>query len=573
MGKDSVYCLHRERPNPPVIFHRSMNSVCDLTRGIAIGVAVCVFSGVLAAPGTAQTTSTKAKSQTQLLLLRERFGEQQFAPRDGYVLRVGQRLPPLVWENPDTVRSIVAEADIPTRWFNESFDEVEVAERPGRYYAYGEAPTPSGPPLRRAMTCCCPPEGVDLEALASKHLQTLETSTRLRERDSKLVAEVRQRWRSSEAGAVELAALLDPNDDRSSVRLGQWQMENATRHVRLKRKLMGWDKKPLRKPVMRPVLGPPAPVLRKASLEQAEITPEQAAAIEAKMDAWFADSQEPMAIVIARNGVIVAARGYGQLDEEPVTIDTPMLLHSAMKPLIGMQLATYVDQGILRLDEPIGKYLPDFDRPSDQRLTFRAGHIHATGIHFPWELAFRRLFYFHTWHESLIAHCKREWPPGAKRRYGVVGVILSVRALELVRGRNYWDAMERDLFHPLGIRNVLPGGTGVSAEGMARLGVVMANRGKYGNKEVFSEATYDAIIPIPLEPYFPALKSKYGIGFQVHSNHLGPGSFGHGGGCGTLLSINPDKHLVFAMVRNDRGKNYGRHLSELTALLRSWINP
>ncbi len=80
--------------------------------------------------------------------------------------------------------------------------------------------------------------------------------------------------------------------------------------------------------------------------------------------------------------------------------------------LIGLQLATYVDRGLLRLDEPIGNYLPDFDTPRDRNLTFRAGHVHATGIHFPWDLAFSRLFYFHTWNERLIAHCKREWLPG-----------------------------------------------------------------------------------------------------------------------------------------------------------------
>jgi CubicO group peptidase (beta-lactamase class C family) len=151
-------------------------------------------------------------------------------------------------------------------------------------------------------------------------------------------------------------------------------------------------------------------------------------------------------------------------------------------------------------------------------------------------------------------------------------VILSVRALELLRGRNYWDAMERDLFGPLGIRNVLPGGTGFSAESMARIGVVLANRGKYGDQEVISEATYAAIVPTSLKPYFPALNMQYGIGLQNHARHLGTGSFGHGGGCGTLLSVNPEKHLVFAMVRNDRGKDYGKHVSEVMTLLRKWID-
>lgn len=191
---------------------------------------------------------------------------------------------------------------------------------------------------------------------------------------------------------------------------------------------------------------------------------EQQQAIQRNLDEWYADSGEPMAVVVARNGMIVISEGYGTIDGEPVTVDTPMRLDSAMTPLIGLQLATFVDRGLLDLDEPIGNYLPDFDTPRDRNLTFRAGHVHATGIHFPWELAFRRLFYFHTWHESLITHCPRKWAPGARHHYGVVGVILSVRALELLRGRNYWDVMERDLFEPLGIRNVLPGDRGYSGQ-------------------------------------------------------------------------------------------------------------
>ena len=307
-------------------------------------------------------------------------------------------------------------------------------------------------------------------------------------------------------------------------------------------------------------------------MRQAGITAAQLRKIESKLDDWYADSSEPMAIVIAHNGVIVTAKGYGKVDGQTVTVDTPMLLHSAMKPLIGLQLATYVDRGILRLDQPIGSILPDFNSPRDRNLTFRAGHVHATGIRFPWELAFRRLFYFHTWHESLIAHCKREWEPGARHRYGVVGVILSVRALELLRGRNYWDAMERDLFHPLGIHNVLPGGTGFSAESLARIGVLLDNRGKYGKWEVISEETHAAILPTSLKPYFPNLNMDYGIGLKDASQHLGPGSYGHGGGCGTLLAINPEKHLVFAMVRNGQGKGFKKHRMEVMALLKNWIN-
>ena len=172
----------------------------------------------------------------------------------------------------------------------------------------------------------------------------------------------------------------------------------------------------------------------------------------------------------------------------------------------------------------------------------------------------------------MIAHCKREWEPGSKYRYGVVGVILSVRALELLRGRNYWDAIERDLFQPLGIQNVLPGGSGFSAESLARIGVLLDNRGRYGKWEFFSKETHAAILPTPLKPYLPELNMKYGIGLQDESHYLGPGSYGHGGGCGSLLVINPKQHLVFAMVRNGQGKEYKKYRTEVMALLKNWIN-
>ena len=529
-----------------------------------IAASVC---GVLCAQGPLQS-SADGFDETELI---ERFGEQEFRPKGGFILKTDQRLPEMVWEHPELVAKVVDDPTIPTRWFNKRFEEVTTAHEPGRYYAYGEAPVPKGPAMRRAMTCCCVGDDVNVRLLAEKRVVSTERPSDPGHRRARVDALVRH-WQTSEEGAVELAALLETGQQSGPVRKGQWQMENATRQVLLKRKLMGLDDKPLVKVCARLVKGEPAPVLRNAPLEQAEITEAQVQEIESRLDQWYASALEPMAVVMARNGVIVLAKGYGTLDGQSVTIDTPMLLHSAMKPLLGLQLAMYVDRGIVRLDEPIGNYLPDFNTPQDRNLTFRAGHVHVTGIHFPWALAFSRLFYFHTWHESLIARCKREWAPGARHRYGVVGIILSVRALELLRGRNYWDAMERDLFDPLGIRNVLPGGTGFSAENLARIGVLLDNCGKYGKWELISEETYEAILPTSLKPYFPAVDMKYGIGLQNRSRHLGAGSYGHGGGCGTQLIVNPDKHLVFAMVRNGQGKDYKRHLSEVMELLKEWIN-
>ena len=380
-------------------------------------------------------------------ILTLRFGEQQFAPEGGFLLSVGQRLPDLVWDHPELVATVVPDPAIPTRWFNERFEEVRIADKPGRYYAYGAAPVPSGPPLRRALTCVCVGSRVDLADLAERRIQATRPGAAVQ---SQHVEAMILRWENSEAGEVELAAILElqqPDLHRASRSVANGKRDTAGS---LETETHGAGQPAHRQSDRSAGRRRTLCRLRRGSLDDARMTQEQVRTIELKLDEWYAHSLQPMAVVIARNGVVFVRQGYGAVEGEPVTIDTPMLLHSAMKPLIGLQLAMYVNRGFIKLDEPLGNYLPDFNSPQDRGLTFRAGQVHATGIHFPWELAFRRLFYFHTWHESLIAHCRREWAPGAQHRYGVVGVILSVRALELLRGRNYWDAMERDLLRTAG---------------------------------------------------------------------------------------------------------------------------
>ena len=278
--------------------------------------------------------------------LREHFGEQDFLPEGGFVLRQGQRLPNLVWENPELIATVIDNPAIPTRWFDENLEEVKAAHRPGRYYAYGEAPAPDGPVLRRAMTCCCVEGDEDLALLAERLVASIQREPDLDRRRAQIDSTVRY-WRSSEEGAVTLAATMEAGPEHGRVRDGQWQMENASRHVRLKRKLMGLDATSPVEVAARPIKGRPAPVLRNGPLEQAEITAERLKELESGFDDWYASAREPTAVVIARNGVIVLAKGYGESGGQPVSVDTPMLLHSAMKPLIGLQLAMYVDLGIV----------------------------------------------------------------------------------------------------------------------------------------------------------------------------------------------------------------------------------
>ena len=520
---------------------------------ILIAIAISVLLAFPAWSAEMSETSTRAD------YMKNHFGEMNFKPEGGFILRKGEVLPKLVWDEPEVASALLKDTAIPARWFDSNLNEVTKAERTGTYYVYGEAPVPEGHPLCRAMTCCCLEKGEDLEALALK----------LNPGEEDRVKAIVKEWVETEEGVITLCGKIGSKPPFEPDRPGQWLMENATVHVRLKRKLRNIDSPPVEVRARR-LKGNPAPVLSRGKIELTEADREFRTKMEAIFERWHKSSSEPMSVVVARKGNVIVSKGYGEIDGEPVTVNTPMLLHSAMKPIMGLQLAMYVDSGLVGLDEPIGKYLPEFDTPRDKNLTFRVAQVHATGINFPWALAFSRDFYFHTWHEALIAHCPRDWNPGDRYQYGCVGMSLSVRAIETLTGKNYWEAMEEQLFEPLGIKDMHPGGTGFSAEDLARLGVLVANKGKYGPWELFSEKTHAAIMPVQLQEYIPNLDEKRirGIGFTT----MAPGFYGHSGGCGTCLLVDPANHLVFAMTRmqpDDKFKGFNKEALDLLQDLRN----
>jgi CubicO group peptidase (beta-lactamase class C family) len=84
-----------------------------------------------------------------------------------------------------------------------------------------------------------------------------------------------------------------------------------------------------------------------------------------------------------------------------------------------------------------------------------------------------------------------------------------------------------------------------------------ADRNGYG-------ATY---LTVSLARNFSDPDIEYGMGPQSAQARLGTGSYGHGGGCGTRLTVNSERRLVFASVRNERGKGYEGRLADVLVCL------
>ena len=66
-------------------------------------------------------------------------------------------------------------------------------------------------------------------------------------------------------------------------------------------------------------------------------------------------------------------------------------------------------------------------------------------------------------------------------------------------------------------------------------------------------------------PFIPNLDEKRmrGIGFTT----MAPGFYGHSGGCGTRLLVDPENHLVYAMTRMEGDDKFNQFNKEATHLL------
>lgn len=171
--------------------------------------------------------ATAFAAESDLTKRREQFGQQLFAPADGLVIKSGSPLPPLVWKQPITVAAPVEDPSIRTRWFDAALREVNEAGRAGRYFVYGEASGSGGSVFRRAMTAVVVSRTADLRKLAEEWMppDSSEPGVAWRARIEGAI----QSWRHTEDGAVQLAAMIE-SGGKPEARLGQWQMENATRH-------------------------------------------------------------------------------------------------------------------------------------------------------------------------------------------------------------------------------------------------------------------------------------------------------------------------------------------------------
>lgn len=175
---------------------------------------------------------------------------------------------------------------------------------------------------------------------------------------------------------------------------------------------------------------------------------------------------------VARGDSVLFEKAYGAADLEldvPLTVQSRFRIASITKPFTRALAGRLADRGVVDLDAPIRRWLPDF--PEAERITLRLLLDHRAGVRsvnsLPYDEEAVRPNALADLVDS-IARLPLDFEPGTNERYSNGGYALATRVLELAAGRPYARLVEEEILAPLGLRHTRSVATREIVPGLAR---------------------------------------------------------------------------------------------------------
>jgi CubicO group peptidase (beta-lactamase class C family) len=301
--------------------------------------------------------------------------------------------------------------------------------------------------------------------------------------------------------------------------------------------------------------------------------------------------------------------------KKPMTTDALFWIASQSKPITAAAFMMLVDEGKVKLDDPVEKYLPEFrgqwlavESDKDHMLLKKPKHAitvreilsHTSGL--PFKSAMEEptldLLPLRIGVKSY-AMTPLMFEPGSKSAYSNAGINTAGRIIEVVSRMPYETFLDKRLFEPLGMKDTtfwpnkgqlerlaksyrpnkdksdleeikidqlkypldarsrqpMPaGGLFSTAADVARFCQMVLNKGTFAGKRYLSEEAVKTMTG----DQSGAAKSNYGLGWSTHN-----GVFGHGGAFATNMNIDSKRGLIAVfMVQHagfakDGGKSHG----------------
>jgi CubicO group peptidase (beta-lactamase class C family) len=314
-------------------------------------------------------------------------------------------------------------------------------------------------------------------------------------------------------------------------------------------------------------------------------------------------------VLAATKDRVLACEAVGYEDlatKKPMTPDSMVWIASQTKPITATALMMLVDEGKVRIDDPVEKYLPEFRlqkvvayqdddvtvlKKPQHPITVKEVLSHTSGLAFSTLVESPTLDGLRL-RDSVRSHAMLplEFEPGTKYQYSNGGTNTAGRIIEVVSGLAYEDFMDQRIFHPLGMRDTtfwpneeqlartakcyaanpekaglveqrisqlayplsdhyrkpMPaGGLFATATDCAKFLQMMLNGGVAGGRRYVSEA---AIAEMTRKQTADSIPNEYGLGWGTDG-----GKYGHGGACKTGMWVDPKRGLITVFLLQHNG--------------------
>lgn len=197
--------------------------------------------------------------------------------------------------------------------------------------------------------------------------------------------------------------------------------------------------------------------------------------------------------LIARDGKIVHLQAQGTMDadtQKPMRKDAYFRIASMTKPVAAVAMLMLVEEGKVRLHDPVSKYLPSYGKfqvavgrppaaggatgagastpnyytvPAEREVTILDVLTHTSGVmsgansNVGTQASFtKRHDIGLKWVDNLGTESALEFQPGARWAYSAVaGLDISNRIVEVVTGKPFNEYIQERLFGPLGMKDTV----------------------------------------------------------------------------------------------------------------------
>jgi CubicO group peptidase (beta-lactamase class C family) len=355
-------------------------------------------------------------------------------------------------------------------------------------------------------------------------------------------------------------------------------------------------------------------------------------AVDEKMKGFVETKEISGSVTLVADGekiLHLSATGLADIAKgEPMKTDSLFWIASMTKPVTATAVMMLHEEGLLSVDDPVAKYLPEFRNlkdaaGNDVSVTIAQCLIHSSGLA---EVSGEEARTISDLEELIPAVVAKpvQFPAGSKWQYCQSSINTAARIVEVVSGKLFPEFLEERLFGPLGMKDttfypteeqtarlaasykrndageleetglfflngntaslktrypMANGGLFSTAGDYAKFAQMILNGGEAGGKRYLKEETVKLMTGVRsgdlAAGFIPG--SAWGLGWSIVrdpqgvTEALSPGSFGHGGLFGTQAWIDPvKKRLYLLLIQRANFTNQGG--SDGSAIRRAFQN-